>query len=100
MRRLVVRRAAQADLAAAVRWYVDQRASLGQAFRVSVKAALSNALEQPARHRRVHGDVRAVRVQRYPYRVFFIEEQESVVVIAVLHVRREPGVWQGRAAGR
>lgn len=99
MRRLVVRRTAQADLVSAVRWYVGQRVSLGQAFRTAVKAAMSSAIEQPQRHRRVHGDVRVIRVQRFPYRVFFVEERENLVVIAVLHVRREPGVWQERASG-
>jgi hypothetical protein len=54
MRRLVVRRSAQADLVSAVRWYVEQRAFLGDNFRMAVKTALSSALEQPQRHRRVH----------------------------------------------
>lgn len=100
MRALVVRPAAQADLVSAVRWYVDQRASLGSSFRLSVRTALLSLLEQPQRHRRVHGEVRAVRVQRSPYRVFFIAEPERLVVIAVLHVRRAPVVWRQRSSGR
>lgn len=94
MRQLLIRPAAQADLVAAVRWYAEQRLSLGVSFRIAVGAALSGALDQPQRHRRVHGAVRAIGVQRFPYRVFFIEESDRLVVIAVLHVRREPVVWQ------
>jgi plasmid stabilization system protein ParE len=100
MRQLVIRPAAQADLVSAVRWYVEQRASLGVSFRVAVRSSFSRALEQPQRHRRVHGEVRAIRVQRFPYRVFFIAEPERLVVIAVLHVRRKPVVWQRRSSGR
>jgi hypothetical protein len=41
-------------------------------------------------------DVRQARVHRFPYRLVFFVEGESVLVVAVAHLRRRPGYWRER----
>ena len=96
MRQLSIGREAQADLLAAVRWYVAQNPELGRAFRSAVRAALASASEQPLRYRCAHREVRVIRLRRFPYREFFVAEPDRLLVVAVLHVRRPPSVWQQR----
>ena len=45
---------------------------------------------------KMHGEVRCVRVKRFPYSVFFLPEASRIVVLAVFHARRDPLVWQAR----
>jgi plasmid stabilization system protein ParE len=41
--------------------------------------------------------VRCALVRRFPYAVYYRVEPERIVVIAVFHTKRDPGVWQSRA---
>jgi plasmid stabilization system protein ParE len=42
---------------------------------------------------RAHGEVRRAVVSRFPYAVFYRIEPKRVVVLAVLHMARDPKVW-------
>src|SRR5439155_24240575 len=41
--------------------------------------------------------VRSVELHDFPYAVYFRETDDSVVVLAVLHLRRRPGLWRVRS---
>lgn len=41
-------------------------------------------------------DVRQKLIQRFPYVVAFLVEQETVSVVAVFHGSRDPGAWRMR----
>jgi len=45
----------------------------------------------------IHRDTRRAKVRKFPYNVFFRVQADRVEVIAVLHGRRDPSVWKGRA---
>jgi toxin ParE1/3/4 len=90
------RRAARRDVEDAALWYEERRVGLGTQFRDEVEAAVRLAAEQPLRFPRKHKQVRAVRIRRFPYSVFFIPEPSRIVVLAVFHVRRDPVNWQSR----
>jgi plasmid stabilization system protein ParE len=42
------------------------------------------------------GDVRCMRVRRFPYSLFFRVRGDQVVVLAVFHARRDPTTWRER----
>ena len=41
----------------------------------------------------VHGEVRRAVVSRFPYAVFYRVDPKRVVVLAVLHMARDPKLW-------
>ena len=43
------------------------------------------------------GSLRRALLHTFPYAVYFRTSDEAVVVLAVLHLRRNPKVWRGRA---
>jgi hypothetical protein len=45
----------------------------------------------------VGGYVHRALLHTFPYAVYFQTSDEIVVVLAVLHLRRDPKVWRGRA---
>jgi toxin ParE1/3/4 len=95
--RIVFRRAARQDFEDAALWYESKRPGLGGAFQTAVEDALRQIQADPLMYRRVHRLVRRVRVRRFPYAVYFLAEQDRIVVLSVFHARRDPRVWQSRA---
>ena len=95
--RLFVRADAAADIEAAAAWYEERRRGLGGEFVRAVRAALAGIAREPLRFPAARGEVRRARVRRFPYVIFFVPEAERTVVLAILHGRRDPQVWQVRA---
>ena len=96
-RRFIVRPLAEADLEDAARWYEDERAGLSERFLSDVDRTIARISERPFEFPAVSGDVRRAMLHTFPYAVYFRTSGEAVVVLAVLHLRRNPKVWRGRA---
>lgn len=52
--------------------------------------------EHPDLYMKVMSNVRRALRKRFPYSIYFIHKDTGVFVIAVLHQRRSPTVWQAR----
>ena len=96
-RRLVLRDAARAEFADAALWYENQRVGLGTEFVDEVERVFDNIAGQPDRYPVVSGHVREAPVSRFPYAIYYRVRPTAVVIIAVFHCSRDPGIWQGRA---
>ena len=96
-RRFIVRPLAEADLEDAARWYEDERAGLAERFLSDVNRTFARIRERPLQFPAVSGDVRRALLHTFPYAVYFRVLDEIVIVLAVLHLRRNPKVWRGRA---
>jgi len=97
--RLIVRPAAEADIAAVADWYEQQALGLGAEFLRAVDVALAGLLRMPERCPRVRQECRRALLRRFPYAIFFIPTPEVVSVIACLHVSRDPRRWHERVDG-
>ena len=51
----------------------------------------------PELHAEIYRGVRRSFLRQFPYAVFYRVEENRVVVIAVMHTRRDPRRWQSRA---
>lgn len=95
-RRLIVRPAAEAEMGDAFDWYEDRVPGLGSEFLLCVDAVFSAILRSPQQYPLVHRVVRRALARRFPYEVFFVEDDECVVVLSVFHAKRNPKHWQKR----
>jgi toxin ParE1/3/4 len=80
----------------AAAFYESRRAGLGAAFSLEVETTIRKILEAPERWRSLEQDVRTCRTRTFPYAILYTLEAESVLIIAVMHLRREPGYWRKR----
>jgi plasmid stabilization system protein ParE len=94
--RLLIRPEAHADLEEAALWYEDQRPGLGEIFSRQMFALIDQIAEWPLRFSVVARSVRRGFLYRFPYAVYFIVDERAIVIIAVLHQRRDPAVWKRR----
>lgn len=95
-RAIVILPLAEADVADAALWYDRQRPGLGSEFVVEVRSTITRAAENALLHPRVRRrpDVRRVMTRRFPYRVFFVPNDDAIVVFRVLHSARHDLEWK------
>jgi plasmid stabilization system protein ParE len=94
--RLVVRGAAEEDIAEAARWYEQRSPGLGSEFLRAVDVALAESVRMPERYPVVRGKARRALLRRFPFAISFVATPDLVSVIACLHARRDPRVWRER----
>jgi plasmid stabilization system protein ParE len=96
-RRFIVRPLAEADLGDAARWYDDEQPGLAGRFLNDVDRTFTRIRERPLQFPVVSRDVRRALLHTFPYAVYFRVSGEFLVVLAVLHLRRDPRVWRVRS---
>lgn len=80
----------------AATFYERRRAGLGAAFTLEVEAAIDRLVETPERWRVIEQDVRRCLTHTFPYGILYTFEAESILIVAVMHLRRRPGYWRDR----
>ena len=88
--------AAQDELAAAARFYEDQRHGLGLDFTLTIQRTYQRLLEFPAAGPPFGRRLRRVLVPKFPYGLLYRVESDRIYIIAVMHLHRRPGYWRSR----
>jgi plasmid stabilization system protein ParE len=94
--RALLRPEARVDLEQAAYWYEDQRQGLGDRFTFEVLGLLQQIGGSPLLFPEVFPPVRRGLLQRFPYAIYFVIEEPAVVILAIVHQRRDPAVWKRR----
>lgn len=94
---IAVSREAEADINAAYQWYLDANPKAAGRFKDRLRQIFLLIEERPSLFSWTSSRVRRARLGAYPCDVFFITDGDGLPrVIAVLHERRDPVVWQAR----
>lgn len=90
---------AEEELTAAAEWYEGRRAGLGVELLAVIDRAFEAIVAAPLAHATWREDrpYRKKVVDRFPYVILFTVENDTVVIIAVAHARRQPGYWISRS---
>lgn len=95
-RLVIIRPEAEADTEDAALWYEAQRVGLGLDFDEDLDHLLQRIRENALQFPEIEPEVRRGLLNRFPYAVYFVVENEMVAIVAVLHQRRRPGAWRDR----
>lgn len=93
---LILRREAEQDIKVAYEWYEEQRRNLGKEFVDEIESRIYSVEEDPDLYAPVYGSIRRALCKRFPFAVYFVKTESHVVIIGILHQRRNPAVWQSR----
>ena len=96
MHELVFKPEIYGDIKTAYDWYESQRVGLGEDFLLTLEASYANIARTPEQYQDIYKSVRRKLVRRFPYGIFFVVKGNSVVVLAVLHTKREQKSWKKR----
>ncbi|WP_395734760.1 type II toxin-antitoxin system RelE/ParE family toxin [Prosthecobacter sp.] len=88
--------AARLELVEATSYYGQIDDELSGRFGAAVEAATLRICSAPCMHRRFKGEMRKVRVERFPYALVYRIEENGLHLVSVMHLHRRPGYWNGR----
>lgn len=96
-RQILVRPEAEQDVQQAFAWYQEQSEGLGFEFLRAIEACLSSITRNPFAYTIAKvPNVRRALVRRFPYALFYLADDDAIVVIAVFNVKRQPINWTKR----
>ncbi len=87
---------AEADIEDAATWYDRQRNGLGQEFLDDILVVVDTIAENPNIYPVVNKQTRRAVVRRFPFGIFYRVDEDSVVILAVMHGNRHPRRWKKR----
>ncbi len=88
--------AAEEELIEAVEYYEGVEPGLGQDFAMEVYSAIQRVVAYPKAWPKLEEEIRRSLVRRFPYGVLYYEEAGDIVILAVMHLHRDPEYWKGR----
>jgi toxin ParE2 len=87
---------ARAELQEAVYYYEDRRPGLGEEFATEVRDTIDRILLNPTVWAKLSANVRRCRLRRFPYALIYQVKPDLILVVAVMHLRRDPVYWRSR----
>jgi hypothetical protein len=87
---------AAAELAEAVAYYDGLLGGLGSEFAAEIRSGLRRIEEYPKAWPLIEDDIRRYRLNRFPYGLVYMLHQTEIVILAVMHLHREPDYWKER----
>jgi len=87
--RVIVRPKAEADMREAARWYEAHRPNLGGQFLDEASRVVRLLESSPERHPLYYRGFRRVLMRIFPYKVFYRIEGKEVIIVRVLHAKRD-----------
>mgnify|MGYP001544943564 FL=1 len=93
---LTIRRTAELDITEAFNYYEAKRTGLGHDLLLCIEDSLSKIERNPLQYQLAHKNLRRCLIHRFPYLVFYLVDNESIIITAVIHARRDPTTWDER----
>jgi plasmid stabilization system protein ParE len=93
---VVFRKEAQADLDGIFTSYETARVGLGLRFYEQVKGRLRLIADHPKIFAIVHRQVRATKVPKFPYVIYYRVQANRIEIFAIVHGRRDTSAWKSR----
>jgi len=84
---------AEQDLEGAFDWYETQSPGLGREFLRNVEACFSLIKRNPQIYGTVYKTFRRALVRRFPFSIFYEQENNSLIIYAVFHYSQNPVKW-------
>ena len=87
---------AEIEMTAAASFYETQQEALGSRFLAAIQDAVTRIRINPQQFPFVDLDVRRCLLKTFPFSVLFRELPDQIVIIAVMHLHRDPDYWRHR----
>lgn len=88
--------AAELDLTEAAAWYLERSPEMARAFLLEFGRVKQSVERSPRLYRELEPGIRRALFQRFPYALIYIEESHRILILTVMHQRRDPEHWKNR----
>jgi hypothetical protein len=93
---LIITPFAEVDALDAANWYNEKLDGLGNEFLLVLDAKINAIQRNPNQFKIVYKGIRRALTERFPFGIFYIFENNTIYVLAILHTRRNPHTWKKR----
>jgi len=87
---------ARAELTDAISYYNTQSEGLGYEFAAEIKRTLGRIAQYPDAWFKLSKRTRRCRTNRFPYGVIYQIREDTLLIVAIMHLSREPESWKSR----
>jgi len=87
---------AESEMRKAATYYETRQKGLGRRFLASVQDAVNRITLNPHQCPTVELDVRRCLTRTFPFGILFRERPNAIIVMAVMHLHRDPDYWKNR----
>lgn len=87
---------ALAEFQQAAIYYEEQESGLGERFIEIIDSAVANVVQNPKMWPVIEEPVRRKLTRVFPYAILFAENENYILIIAVMHCRQDPDYWKSR----
>lgn len=96
MRDVVIVEAAEEEIGEAADYLDDETPGLGDEFVDEVQRTIGRIRLNPYVGPKIDSRVHRIALRRFSYDLIYLIPPSSVIVVAVVHHRRDPGYWRTR----
>lgn len=94
--KIIIRPEAENDLKEDFSWYEDKREGLGHNFLLQVEAGLKFIEINPEACPSEYKGARKHFIKRFPYKIIYLLEGETIIVLAVIHGKISSNIIKNR----
>ena len=94
---IVFRPAVEKEIEDIVSWYELHKKGLGILFLEMLDIVFQRIQSSPLQFPVMHKAIRKATVKDFPYNVYFRIYKNHMVILAVLHQKRNPKIWKRRS---
>ena len=87
---------AESEFTGAISYYNMQSEGLGYEFAAEIKRTIERIIQYPEAWAKLSIRARRCRTNRFPYGVIYQVREETLLIVAVMHMSREPQTWETR----
>ncbi len=93
---LVVSLPAETDIEEIIEWYGKENKDLSREFVKILEQTFEQIIANPFLFQQVFEDYRKINTAKFPYKIIYRISENKVIVLAVIHHKRNPEVWKTR----
>ena len=93
---IIIRPEAENDINTTFDWYEQQHAGLGKEFAQELSASMDRIMGSPRLYSELYRDIRRALLRKFPFGVYYLLNDEKIIVLSVLHLAMDPVKWKSR----
>ena len=87
---------AELEFNAGIDYYEAIENGLGYDFSLEIASTIGRVTDFPKAWLAIEGEIRRALVKRFPYGILYAEDQDTIYIVAVMHLHRDPEYWKYR----
>ncbi len=96
MYQLLISDESRFDILDAFAWYESRRAGLGKDFELCLEAGFNQIQRDPLLFQKRYKNLHIHFIDRFPYGIHYLIEEDTIKVFGVFHTSRNPVKWKIR----